>query len=338
MVQQIDTLRQHGSGSFRDLVFAVARDPAMIVYLDSESSTKEHPNENFARELMELFTCGIGHYTEHDVLEAARAFTGWHRDGARFVFNAELHDSGIKTLFGRRGRFDGGDVIDLLLALPATPRFLARKLLRFFAAPDPAPEVVDEAAQVFDRTQLNIRLFLKELFASRYFFSPECYKTRIASPAEFVVGTVRSLAIRQAAGDLAGQLSAMGQELFAPPNVKGWDGEQSWINSTSLAARHSFARGIVELNAGNSRFNAHFALDSVVPPDLAEPRQVVDRLAEVLLQGELAPETRSELASFLTSPIEAPAPEAFASDPGYRESRIRQLVGVMLALPEYQAY
>ena len=120
MLQQIDTFRRLGFGSLRELVLAVAKDPAMIVWLDGESNVKEHPNENFARELMELFTCGIGNYTEQDVQQAARAFTGWHRNGAQFAFNAEVHDTGAKKILGRRGKFDGGDVVDLLMAHPAT--------------------------------------------------------------------------------------------------------------------------------------------------------------------------------------------------------------------------
>src|SRR6516225_5180186 len=201
MLQQIDTLRRLGFGSFRELVVAIARDPAMIVWLDGEANNKEHPNENFARELMELFTCGIGNSTERDVLEPARAFSGWHRAGTEFSFNAAEHDHGVKKILGRRGKFDGGDVIDLLMAQPATPRFIARKLLRFFASPNPFDDVVAEAAELYDRTQLNTRLFLRELFQSRYFYSDDCLRTRIASPVEFVVGTVRTLNVRQPAAD-----------------------------------------------------------------------------------------------------------------------------------------
>ena len=120
MHRQIETIRRHAWGNFRELVLAIARDPAMVVWLDGESNTKEHPNENFARELMELFTCGIGHYTETDVQEAARAFTGWHREGAEFVFKADDHDAGRKQFLGKSGRFDGGDVIDILMQQPAT--------------------------------------------------------------------------------------------------------------------------------------------------------------------------------------------------------------------------
>jgi len=138
MHQQVETIRRHAWGNVRELTLAIARDPAMVVWLDGESNTKEHPNENFARELMELFTCGIGHYTESDVREAARAFTGWHRDKTQFAFNAGDHDAGRKHFLGKLGRFDGGDIIDILMQQPATLHFLARKLLRFFAAPVPS--------------------------------------------------------------------------------------------------------------------------------------------------------------------------------------------------------
>src|SRR5262249_2684236 len=149
MHQQCETLRRLAWGNFRELVLAVSRDPAMLVYLDGETSTKANPNENFARELMELFTLGVGHYTEKDVREAARAFTGWHRDNARYNFDAEAHDDGDKTVLGHTGRLNGTDVIDALMSHPALPRFLARKLLVYFACPDPPADVVEEAAGVF---------------------------------------------------------------------------------------------------------------------------------------------------------------------------------------------
>jgi uncharacterized protein (DUF1800 family) len=189
------------------------------------------------------------------VSEAARAFTGWHRNGNQFAFSADVHDSGLKRFLARRGKFDGSDVIDLLMAHPATPRFIARKLLRFFAAPNPSDEVVAAAAELYDRTQLNTRLFLRELFQSRFFFSDECRRSRISSPAEYVVGTVRTLNVRQPALDLVNQLTTMGQELLAPPNVKGWDGEEKWINSTTLAARMTYARSIPEMNSGGNVFS-----------------------------------------------------------------------------------
>jgi uncharacterized protein (DUF1800 family) len=338
MMQQIDALRERAWGSFRDLVMAVAKEPAMLIWLDGQSNTKAHPNENFARELLELFTCGIGNYTEQDVIEAARAFTGWHREGNKFVFNAAEHDDGPKKFLGRRGRFDGGDVIDLLMAQPATSRFVAGKLLRFFAAARPSDEVIAEAGVLFDQTQLNVKLFLKELFLSKYFYSDECIRARIASPVEFVVGIARTLGIRQPASELAGQLSSMGQNLLAPPNVKGWDGEEKWINATTLAVRVDYARSVPELNSGGSSYAPHCPIETIVPPELSTPEAVVDRLAHVLLQGDLTEETRAALVEFVVRNEEGPQPDAFRDDAGFRELKVRRLLGVMLSLPEFQAY
>ncbi len=182
MYHQIETIRKHAWGSIRDLTLAIARDPSMLVWLDGESSTKEHPNENFARELMELFTCGIGHYTENDVKEAARAFTGWHREGSAFSFQADAHDSGRKQFLGKAGRFDGGDIVDILMQQPATTRFLARKLLRFFATPEPPDAIVDLAAGVLERTRLDIKWFLREVFLSRWFYSDDCHRRADCKP------------------------------------------------------------------------------------------------------------------------------------------------------------
>ncbi|HWC91187.1 MAG TPA: DUF1800 domain-containing protein, partial [Pirellulales bacterium] len=233
MHRQIQMLRERGAGSFRDLVLAVAKDPAMLVYLDGESSGKEHPNENFARELMELFTCGIGHYGEQDVLEAARAFTGWHR----FAFNADEHDAGRKQFLGLSGRFDGTDIVDILMQQPATPRWIAGKLLKFFASPEPAADVLDEAAGLLDRTQMNVKWFLRELFLSEYFFSQACYRQQITSPAEYIVGTIRTLGAHVSGTNLLTPMETMGQALLMPPNVKGWDGQRKWINSSTWIAR-----------------------------------------------------------------------------------------------------
>lgn len=337
MLNQIETIRKHAWGRFHDLLLAMAKDPAMLVWLDSESNTKEHPNENFARELFELFTCGIGNYTEKDVTEAARAFTGWHRDGTAFAFNAEAHDSGSKKILGRTGKFDGGDVTEIVMALPATARFLARKLLRFFATPVPDDAAVEDAAELLVRSQFSIKWFLKDLFQSAFFHSDACYRQRVASPAEFVVGTVHMLSVRQPAVDLVDAMNRMGQELLAPPNVKGWDGEQKWINSSSLAARAEFAKNISDLN-DDRELGPNCPIEQFVPTDIKVPREIVDKLAELLFQGELAEETRAAMADFLIRNEEGPQPDAFRDDDGFRENKTRNLLAVMLSLPEYQAY
>ena len=337
MLRQVETFRRLAWGNVRDLVTAMAKDAAMLIWLDGESSTQEHPNENFARELMELFTCGIGPYTEADVQAAARAFTGWHREGAEFVFEAEAHDAGVKSFLGKSGHFDGGDIIAILIQQPATPRFLARKLLRFFAAPAPAEVVVDEAATLLDRTQLDVKWFLRDLFLSRYFYSNACYRTRISSPIESVVGAVRTLRPRWPAPDLVEHLDRMGQSLLAPPNVKGWDGERAWINSTTWAARLAFASEVARLADGNP-LAPNLDVARIVPGDVSEPSQVVNLLAEHLLQGDLPEPARKAIAEALVVGEKGPAPDQFRDDGDFRATRVREALATIVGLPEAQAY
>jgi uncharacterized protein (DUF1800 family) len=337
MHQQIETIRRHAWGNFRVLTQAIARDPAMVVWLDGESNSREHPNENFARELMELFTCGIRHYTESDVQEAARAFTGWHRNGAEFAFQATDHDSGRKHFLGKSGRFDGSDIIDILMQQPTTLHFLARKLLRFFATPEPPEPVVIAAATVLDRTRLDIKWFLRELFQSQFFYSAECYRARIASPVEFTVGAIRTLNIRWSAPEVVEFLARMDQRLFAPPNVKGWDGEQKWINSSTWSARVDFARTIAQLDAEGG-FGANLDMEHFVPLDIKDPVRVVDTLATVLLQDDLGAEVRRDLSDFLITGDEGQNRDTFRDDDDFRRQKTRAAIGLVLALPEYHAY
>jgi uncharacterized protein (DUF1800 family) len=337
MHRQIETIRRHAWGNVRDLTLAIARDPAMIVWLDGESNTKEHPNENFARELMELFTCGIGHYTERDVQEAARAFTGWHRDNAEFRFSGDDHDGGRKRFLGKSGRFDGGDIVDILMQQPATLHFLARKLLRYFAAPEPPESVVAAAAELLDHTRLDVKWFLRELFQSRYFYSAECYRTRIASPTEYLVGTIRTLDVRWAAPNVVELLDRMDQRLLAPPNVKGWDGEQKWINSSTWAARLDAARTLSQLDAEGG-FGANLDVDRIVPSNLKDPARVIDTLATALLQDDLPPDARRDLAEFLVTGDDGRNPDAFRDDDDFRRQKTRSALAMILSLPEYHAY
>jgi uncharacterized protein (DUF1800 family) len=342
MHRQCETLRRHAWGNFRDLVLAVARDPAMLVYLDGESNTQEHPNENFARELLELFTLGIGHYTEKDVLAAARAFTGWHRDGAKFVFHADQHDAGAKQFLGRSGTLDGTDVLDVVLQQPALPRFLARKFLVFFACPEPPAAVVDETADLFGRGRLEVRPLLEALFRSQFFHGPACRRTRIASPAELVIGTCRSLGVRMAAPNLRDQMNGMGQELLGPPSVKGWDGERKWINASTWAARVAFAQQLGDLN-GENEFAGHLDVKPLVPADMADAARVADLLVDRLLEDAVSAEKRAEMAKFLVTVQEdgqdpKEQPERFRDDADFRAQQVRALVVVLLSLPEYHAY
>ncbi len=253
MYRQNVTLRQHALGNFGAMLHAIARDPAMIVYLDSAQNRKGAPNENFARELMELFTLGEGNYAERDVKEAARAFTGWSvdRESGEFRFRRGLHDDGNKTILGRTGNFDGDDVADILLAQPATAEFVIRKLWREFVSPEPNAAEVKRIAARFRESRYDITAALYALLTSDAFYANESRGTLIKSPVDLVVGTLRQLGMRPGETiPFAVAAAGMGQNLFAPPNVRGWPGQRVWINTSSLLARKQFLDRLLRADGG----------------------------------------------------------------------------------------
>jgi uncharacterized protein (DUF1800 family) len=243
MYRQHMLLRRHALGNFGEMLHEIARDPAMVVYLDSASNRKGRPNENFARELMELFTLGEGHYTESDVKEAARAFTGWSIDPERgeFLFRAAVHDDGTKAVLGKAGNLDGAAVLDILLAHPRTAEFIVAKLWREFVSPNPDPAEVRRIGAIFRDSRYDIRSALRAMLNSDAFYDTRNHASLIKSPVDLVVGTLRQFQFTT--GDvqpLVVTVAQLGQNLFAPPNVKGWPGGELWINSTTLLARKQF--------------------------------------------------------------------------------------------------
>jgi uncharacterized protein (DUF1800 family) len=243
MYGQNALFRRHALGSFAELLHEASRDPAMVIYLDSASNRKGSPNENFAREVMELFTLGEGHYTERDIKEAARAFTGWgvDRDTGAFVFRSAVHDDGEKTVLGRTGNFDGDAVLDILLAQPQTAEYLVAKLWREFVSPQPDEREVKRIAARFRDSGYDIRTAVRELLVSEAFYAGANRGALIKSPVDLVVGTLRQFQF--STGDTLPFVLAttqLGQALFAPPNVKGWPGGEAWINSTTLLRRKAF--------------------------------------------------------------------------------------------------
>ena len=243
MYRQNVLLRRHALGNFAELLHAVSRDPAMLVYLDAATNRRGQPNENFAREVMELFTLGEGRYGEADIREAARAFTGWSIDPAtgEYLFRRGLHDDAEKAVLGRSGRLRGEDVLDILLAQPATAEFVAGKLWREFVSPQPDPAGVARVAAVFRASGYDIRSALRALFMTEAFWAQENRATLIKSPAELVAGTLRQFEI--GFGDplpFVLLLRALGQDILSPPNVRGWPGGEAWINSTTLLTRKQF--------------------------------------------------------------------------------------------------
>ena len=287
MLAQLRTIEAHSLGPFAGLLLAVARDPAMIIWLDGDSNNKGRPNENFARELLELFTLGVGHYGERDIREIARAFTGWHQRRGRFVLDRSEHDDGEKEVFGQRGPFDGTDIIPLLLRQKAAAGFLARKLVREFIADEvesPAmAALVDALAATLRDTDFDLRRALRTLLGSRAMFMPEVYRARVSSPVEFIVGTARALQLRidmPAAARAAGE---MGQRLFEPPTVKGWEGGRAWINSATMLARmNAAAHGCGQRDDG-AGFDAHAFAQS---HEIDDADAALRFLCELLLDGQ----------------------------------------------------
>jgi uncharacterized protein (DUF1800 family) len=240
MHAQNQLLRTHALGDFRELLHGIAKDPAMLVWLDGDDNRKGHPNENFAREVLELFALGIGNYGEDDVREAARAFTGWGTNGRSFVHVDKHHDDGTKTIFGKSGRFDGDDAIDLVLARRECPRWIARRLLVELVMPDPPRAAIDETAAILVDANWNVRATVERILASRLFFSPEARRARIAGPVELIARSARTLNARVSPERAAEAAAEMGQALFRPPSVKGWDGQRTWIHAGSWIARHNW--------------------------------------------------------------------------------------------------
>ena len=247
MRAQWDLFRAEGNGSFRTLLLGVARDPAMLIYLDGKENVRGDPNENFAREILELFTLGPGNYSEQDIKEAARAFTGWGLDGNEFDSSWWQHDKREKTVLGQTGRFDGEDVIDVILEQPAAANFLVAKLYRHFVRPDLSPAVEARLAGMLRENDYEIAPVLEVMFRSKDFYSPATRGAHIKAPVELVVSTYRRLGLAEMPGIpvFGFATKELGQGLFEPPNVAGWQGDTTWINPSTLTGRQNFMRQVL---------------------------------------------------------------------------------------------
>lgn len=245
MHNQNALLRRHALGNFRTLVLEVSRDPAMLIWLDGNTNRKAAPNENYGRELLELFTLGIGNYTEDDVRETARAFTGWNLRPAKrvpvFNFDRNQHDDGEKTILGRTGTWGGEEAIDIILDHPAHAPFLVRKLFACFAYDDPEPEVIEPFVRLYRDGGFELKPVVRAILLSEAFQSRRARREHVRSPVELVVGTIRTLGIPVRERTLVPMLAAMGQALYNPPNVGGWKGGLAWINPSTLVERFNFA-------------------------------------------------------------------------------------------------
>lgn len=322
MFRQNRLLREHALGHFGPLLRGISRDPAMIVWLDSQKNVKGRPNENFAREIMELFSLGVGNYTEKDIQEVARCFTGWSVNGEDFQLNRSVHDEGDKSVLGTKGPLDGDGVVEILLGHPATAQYLVRKLYAEFVSEvdEPSEELLEPLVTAFKQSDYDVAALLRTMLTSRLFFSEHAYRRRVKSPAEYVVGLVRAFDGSPKMEQLARGMDGLGQSLFAPPNVAGWDAGPSWLNSATLLARHNFAARFVSDEVPGLSVDVQ---EYLAEQEVGEPRQRVEFLLDLLLQGDVPPEARNQL-------------EGYASKDATDASRLRQLAHTILLIPEFQ--
>lgn len=346
MWNQNELHRRLAAGNFRTYVQQIARDPAMLDYLNNAQNRKAHPNENFARELMELFTLGRDQYTEDDIKEAARAFTGWAHDGDDFVFRARDHDADSKTFMGLTGNFDGDDIIEIILKHRSCAPYIASRFWNFFVY---EPDSTDEAmlaslGNLLRESNWEMRPLIRTMLTSRAFYSPRAVGTQIKSPIQLVVGTIRMLGINTPPyRSMISQLSQMGQVPLSPPNVKGWPGGRLWINTSTLFVRYNTGvwltggeipalvamkgKGIPNPAQGaGKRQGNKGSVDlpaSPLDPSLDTAEKVADYWVTRLVQRPIESEKRTELATVLGNrPRDG--------------NNIRKLIQLIVSMPDYQ--
>src|SRR4051794_11510549 len=326
--RQLALFREQALGNWRDLLRGVSRDGAMLQYLDNRLNRKGAPNENYARELMELFTLGIGNYSEDDVKDAARAFTGWtvDREG-QFTVAPRQHDADHKSVLGRAGNLDGDDVIEAILAHSAAAPFLAGKLFRFFAYDDPAPAVVDRLGGVFRDSGYDLRALVGAILRAPEFRSEHAYHARIKSPVEFTLGALKALDSETVPRDLPAALRRMGQDLLNPPSVKGWDGGRAWINAMTVLERANYANRLATARADRGE---SYLDPAVLARAHGAPEALVDHFAERFLDGDLPASSRAALLDYARDGAD------LAADANAADRKIRGLVHLLMASPLYQ--
>jgi len=333
MWRQNETLREHALGKFPALLKAISRDPAMIRWLDLSTSSRTQPNENFAREVMELFSLGEGHYTEEDIREGAKSFTGYRvtRDRGTFRFSKKDYDGGVKTFFGKTGYFSGDEIIDMITARPECARFIARKLWKFFASDNPATGQIEDVAAVLMGNGYDIGATLGVIFRSGAFYEPSVMHGQIKGPVQWMIQTTRMLEIPLPDTQvLENSLSVLGQIVFYPPNVKGWDGGRSWISASSLLYRYNLAAylmsGKARILGGGKGKVAVIPLDKIVPKSFrSDAEWLLDHLTYRIFNAPVAAKEMEGYRSFLTKHATP-----------YRDETVRDLMLVMMSTPAYQ--
>jgi uncharacterized protein (DUF1800 family) len=319
--------RRYALGNLRELTRDVSKDAAMLLYLNGAQNVAAHPNENYARELMELFTLGVDNYTEADVRESARAWTGWRVDRRTdtVTFDSSLHDSGQKTFLGRTGNLDGDDIVNIIFSQPECARFFAASLLNWFVYNNPEPQLIDQVAALLRRHDFELEPVVETILSSNVFYSPRAYRALVKSPVEFVIGTYKALGLSTVDESALAALVQMGQHLFYPPSVAGWPGGENWLTSGTMIARQNFLTRLL-----GSQTLASSSWLRGLP---VAPKSAARTIAQAVLQDDIADATLLELDGYLSGAGSAAL--ASLSVENY-DQRVSGAVYLALATPAYQ--
>lgn len=351
MLGQYELMRRHAQGNFRTLLTDMSRDPAMMIWLDTVQSQRNRPNENYARELMELFSLGVTsarrpgerNYSEDDIRQAARAFTGLRIQQGRAIFRSADHDDGEKTVMGQRGRFGADDIVRICLEQESAPYFIARKLFRFLIsdAIDPTPALLEPLATEF-RRDWDFGRMVETMLRSNLFFAQSAYRSKIKPPVDFALGIVRGLQGEQPIGEgggvgaieLARALEGLGQRLFYPPSVAGWEGGRAWLNGQTFLLRQNLALALT--STADPRFGRRLDPVALVERHRAASAEAkVDLFVRVFLQGDLPAATRRRLLEYAEGAGQDAHP-VYWTAADVANHRTRALCHLVLCLPEFQ--
>lgn len=336
----LNTVREHALGNFRDLLFAVSKHPAMLGYLNAKQNRKQHPNENFAREVMELFTLGRGNYSEDDIREAARSFTGWTVNKTfLFSFSDEFHDPGVKTFFGKTGNYKGDDILNFILEKKECAHFICTKIYKEFVNDNFDINIVSKLADYFYLSEYNIKGLMKIIFSAPWFYAKKNIGTKIKSPLELITGLMKTFNVRfPDTGKFLGYQRLLGQELFNPPNVAGWPGSKGWIDNSSLLLRLSipfflFQKYKLRIKAKDS-FDAALKYMYADNPENDMKTDWSPFIAYFQKTGQMA--LKKEMANFLLQTDTEKINLDIVGDTNFEQEIIKDYAVQILGLPEYQ--
>ncbi len=350
MLDQNQMFREFAFGNFRELTQRIVRDPAMMIYLDVQRSNKQQPNENFAREVMELFTLGEGNYTEEDIKQAARAFTGYqlNRLNGEVTQSVRSWDGGDKTVFGQTGKFNGSDIVKLIFRKPECAEFIAKKIWEFFAYENPSDALVKQLGKVLREADYEMKPLLEEMFLSEEFYNPKEMGNQIKCPVQYLVQMLKELEIQEPPmGWMVNGQVQLGQVLFMPPNVAGWDWGKAWINTNTLLSRYNVAGNLITGKATSRGQERGMMME-----EMRERRQERGGNEAVMPAfGKIAPEALRDdsmklvdhlIERFFSVPIPAKARDSFVEyanakkGVSFTDKELGELCHLMMSTPYYQ--